>query len=92
MTARTARRPSKRSMTRRAAVGPLGAASGDADAPVSASELRAGDAAANTRMPEAPTIVEHGPSKKQVRRRGRPTKIDNQDSKVVEWWKPGRQR
>jgi chromosome segregation ATPase len=28
-------------------------------------------------------------SKTQARRRGRPAKVGNQDSEVVEWWKPG---
>jgi hypothetical protein len=80
-------------MTRRVTVGPVGAASGDADAPDSVAELHADDPPAITGMAEAQTIVEGGPSKKPARRRGLPpTKIGNQDSEVVEWWKPGWQR
>jgi hypothetical protein len=92
MTARTAHRPIKPSMTHRSAVGPLPAASGDVDGPHSVAEPHAGDTPANARMVEAPTIMEDGSSKKQVRRRGRPTKIGSQDSMVVEWWKPGWQK
>jgi hypothetical protein len=59
--ARTVHAPSKPSMARRAAVGQLGAASDNGDAPNSVVELHPGDAPANTRMVEAPTIVRrHG--------------------------------
>jgi membrane protein involved in colicin uptake len=92
LTARTAQRLAMPSMTRSAKVGPLSAASVDVDAPDSVVELHAGDTPVNTRMAEAPTIVEDGPSRKRASRRGRPTKIGSQDSKVVEWWKPGWQR
>jgi len=33
--------------------------------------------------------VDDGASTIQARRRGRPAKVGNQDSEVVEWWKPG---
>jgi hypothetical protein len=92
MTARTARRPSKPSMTRRVTVGPVGAASGDADARDSVVELHAGDAPSSTGLAEAPTIVEDGPSRKHARRRGRPAHDRTEEPQVVEWWKPGWQR
>jgi hypothetical protein len=88
-TARTAQRLAKPSMTRSAKVGPLSAASVDVDVPDSVVELHAGDTPANTRMAEATTIAEDEPSRKQARRRGRPLKVGNQESKAVEWWKPG---
>jgi membrane protein involved in colicin uptake len=90
--ARTVHRPSKPSITRRAAVVPVGAASVDVDAPDSASELHAHEMPHMIGTAEAPTIVEDGPRRKQAPRRGRPLKVGNQESKVVEWWKPGWQR
>jgi hypothetical protein len=92
MSARTDHKPSKPSITRTATIRPRAAASGVAEGPDSVVELHAGDTPANTRMAEAPTIVEDGPSKKQVRRRGRPAETGNPNSKVIEWWKPGWQR
>jgi hypothetical protein len=92
MTARTTYRPSKPSITRRAAVVPVGAASVDVDAPDSASELHAHEMPHMIGTAEAPTTVEDGPRRKQAPRRGRTLKVGNQESKVVEWWKPGWQR
>jgi hypothetical protein len=87
-----ARLPAMAPAKQRAAVGPLGAASGDADATDSVVELHANDALASTRMAKSQSIVEDGASGTQARRRGRPTKAGNQDSVVVEWWKPSWQR
>jgi hypothetical protein len=90
--ARTVHKRSKPSMARRAAVGPLGAASDDGDAPGSVVELQAGEASTNTRMVEAPTIVDDKGSTIQARRRGRPLGVGNDEAQAVEWWKPGWQR
>jgi hypothetical protein len=70
----------------------VGAASVDVDAPDSASELHAHEMPHMIGTAEAPTTVEDGPRRKQAPRRGRTLKVGNQESKVVEWWKPGWQR
>jgi hypothetical protein len=90
--ARTGRRPSKPLLTRRVTVGPFGAARGDANAPDSAAGQNAHEMPARIRTAEAPSIVEDLPTGKQVRRRGRPINVGNDEPEVVEWWKPGWQR
>jgi hypothetical protein len=92
MAARTAHGPSQPSMTCRAAVGQLGAATGDGDARDSAAELHAHEMPPTSRTAEAQTIDDDDQSRKQQRRRGQPREVGNQESEVVEWWKPGWQR
>jgi hypothetical protein len=92
MTARTAQRLSTPPMARRAAMGSLGGANGDADAPDAAAEPHAGAAPPTIRTADAQTIAKDAPSRKHARRRGQPVHAGTQDSEVVEWWKPGWQR
>jgi hypothetical protein len=90
--ARTARRPSNPSMTRRAAIGPRAAAFSDADEPDPTAELHGREMPARIRTAEAPSIAEELPTRKHARRRGRPIKSANPEPQVVEWWKPAWQR
>ena len=46
----------------------------------------------HTKASGSSTTMEKGFRPKQTRRRGRPTKVGNQKSEIVEWWKPGWQK
>jgi hypothetical protein len=46
----------------------------------------------HSNAPGSPTTVKHGSRAKQTRRCGRPAKVGNQKSEIVEWWKPGWQK